>query len=359
MDIVLKQINPLTSSAEDWNKYHFFRKIRHQEVNPGDPIEPDEAVEISAKQDFQNEEYYVEQYFVYKKNDASLLIGTVTLLAYTDKSPSYKGNEHFAQFEISLLPEFRRKGLGLKLLEKVVESTQILGKTLLITSSKESSGIEFLKKLNFNRENRLQLKDVDWSMVDQWNKEGQAKNPETKILFFDSIPDDLIDQFAGMVTETMSQAPLGSLNVSEMRATREVLRTRENEFRSVGNVPTTILTLEANGKISAFSEMYYSTNTKLILEQTFTGVKEEFRGRGLGKWVKAALLLYMSIKYPEVTAVKTGNAESNAPMLSINDRLGFKIYKEKVTAQITLEDAIISLKSFQKPKKIDLNPIQS
>jgi predicted GNAT family acetyltransferase len=155
----------------------------------------------------------------------------------------------------------------------------------------------------------------------------------------------------------MSQAPLGSLNVSEMRATPEVLRTRENEFRSIGNVPTTVLTLEGAGKISAFSEMYYSTNTKLILEQTFTGVKEKFRGRGLGKWVKAALLLYMSIKYPEATAVKTGNAESNAPMLSINNRLGFKIYKEKVTAQIKVEDALISLENLQKLESVNLHTI--
>ncbi|MHA2365813.1 MAG: GNAT family N-acetyltransferase, partial [Candidatus Hodarchaeales archaeon] len=71
--------------------------------------------------------------------------------------------------------------------------------------------------------------------------------------------------------------------------------------------------------------------------QDLTGVKQEYRGRGLGKWLKSALLLRIRNEFPKVNIVTTGNATSNAPMLSINERLGFKKYKESVNAQITTE----------------------
>jgi GNAT superfamily N-acetyltransferase len=338
-----------TISREDWDKYHIFRKIRHSETNPDDPLMSDEAAEKRILQDLENKEYYIEYFYVYRSNDNSQLIGTVSIAIFTEDSPSYKGNEHFMLFEIEILPGFRRKGLGSQILRMTVESANRLEKKLLIvTGVKDESGKQFLKKYNFtialaNRENRLKLNEVNWDMIDRWNKEGQEKNPNTKIMFFDRIPDDLIEQYAEVITKVMNQAPLGSLDISELVSTPEVLRKRENDFTSLGRTQTTVVTIEEDGSISALSEMFYSSDTKKILGQNFTGVQEQYRGRGLGKWVKAALLLYMSIRYPEATSVKTGNAESNAPMLSINNRLGFKVHKESVLAQIKVEDLIKEL----------------
>ncbi|NHJ26401.1 MAG: N-acetyltransferase, partial [Candidatus Lokiarchaeota archaeon] len=58
---------------------------------------------------------------------------------------------------------------------------------------------------------------------------------------------------------------------------------------------------------------------------------------GIGKWLKASMLLKIREEYPQVKIVTTGNANSNAPMLSINNRLGFKVHKESINAQITIE----------------------
>ncbi|MEE9601209.1 MAG: N-acetyltransferase, partial [Thermoplasmata archaeon] len=57
----------------------------------------------------------------------------------------------------------------------------------------------------------------------------------------------------------------------------------------------------------------------------------------LGKWLKAAMLLRVREKFPQIQVVVTDNATSNAAMLSINERLGFRPHKEGVWAQITLE----------------------
>ena len=71
--------------------------------------------------------------------------------------------------------------------------------------------------------------------------------------------------------------------------------------------------------------------------QGLTGVRDVHRGRGLGKWLKAEMLLRVRRDFPEVRVVSTGNASSNEAMLSINERLGFRTHKEPVIVEMTRE----------------------
>lgn len=60
------------------------------------------------------------------------------------------------------------------------------------------------------------------------------------------------------------------------------------------------------------------------------------------------MILYLKEHYPETVAIGTGNAENNAPMLYINNKLGFKKYKESITGQVHLN----KLKSYLNSKSI-------
>ena len=59
--------------------------------------------------------------------------------------------------------------------------------------------------------------------------------------------------------------------------------------------------------------------------QQNTGMDPAHRGLGLAKWCKAVALERVRVERPEVERVRTGNAFSNAPMLAINDALGFTV----------------------------------
>ncbi|MHA1480977.1 MAG: GNAT family N-acetyltransferase, partial [Candidatus Thorarchaeota archaeon] len=74
-----------------------------------------------------------------------------------------------------------------------------------------------------------------------------------------------------------------------------------------------------------------------MLIQQLTGVDQNYRGQGKGKWVKAAMLLKVREKFPDIETISTANASSNAPMLAINERLGFKLNKEIFNVQIDTE----------------------
>jgi hypothetical protein len=58
-------------------------------------------------------------------------------------------------------------------------------------------------------------------------------------------------------------------------------------------------------------------------------------GCGLARGLKAALLRQVHACHPEAKVMSTCNAEVNAPILSINARVGFAVRRRIVDYQIT------------------------
>jgi hypothetical protein len=55
----------------------------------------------------------------------------------------------------------------------------------------------------------------------------------------------------------------------------------------------------------------------------------------LGKWIKAVMLRHVHELHPQAEWVTTENAGSNAPMLAINKKLGFKEFRAATEYQIS------------------------
>ena len=92
------------------------------------------------------------------------------------------------------------------------------------------------------------------------------------------------------------------------------------------------------------TEIRYNRNDRPErVEQGLTGILKEFRGKGLGKWLKAQMILYVKENYSEVTYITTGNAEHNAPMMSINNRLGFKMAYEEKSYKFIIKETLSKL----------------
>ena len=338
MEIELRPFDPFKATTEEWRSFHEYRYKRYPENAPGDPITADDVVEKSLR--FMRDEEHIETHSVHERGKPDEWIGLVRVSHIRETSPSYEENKHQCfVYNIDLLTPYRGKGIGKKLLEVVLEYAKRHKKELIIGETSEEDGKSFIRKLKAQEalsgvENRLSLTKVDWEMVDEWIKDGPVRSPESKIEFFQDCPEDIIEEFCKIYTEVGNQAPREDLDVGDFITTPELRRQREKYHKDCDVTWLTAVTREPNGEVTGLTEVLYRPSKDPLIYQDLTGVSEKYRDSGKGKWLKATMLREIREQFPTVTTVVTGNATTNAPMLSINNRLGFKIHKESLVAQI-------------------------
>ena len=337
----LVSFDPMTATTEEWSRLHAYRARRHEERDPDDPYVEDAVIEAMMRQPDPDSE--VLRFAALDPEQPEVQIGMLTFDVSRPESPSYRGNEHIAWVSLGVLTPCRRRGVGRIMLRKAAELALESRKTTIQGYAEEDDGKAFLRAIGAQVgirgvENRLSLDRVDWRMVESWVAEGAARNPDTSLLWFvNRIEDDLLPAFAKAITEVFNQQPFGDLEHGSFVFTPDTIRGNEGRFTTLGGTALTVVSREKDGDISALTQMGYMPSEAPIIRQWMTGVRDPYRGRGLGKWLKASMLLRVRKDLPQARIVSTGNATTNAAMLSINERLGFRVHKERVGAQIKLE----------------------
>ena len=133
----------------------------------------------------------------------------------------------------------------------------------------------------------------------------------------------------------MNTAPRDELEQEDEQTTPKELREGE-AYDLARGVKRWVLYVrhKPSGRLAGFTETYWYPEDPENLEQDDTGVLPEYRGNGLGKWLKAAMIQKVLAERPSVKRIRTGNANSNAPMLAINHKLGFKVYRSETVWQL-------------------------
>lgn len=256
-------------------------------------------------------------------------------------------NQHLAQFDFSVDQDYRRRGLGRALLQSAVDAAQAENRRLLITDTNERvpAGDAFMQRLGAERglqmhTNQLALADLDRALLEQWQAEGAQQAAGFTLGFWDgAYPDDQLDAIAKL-TDVMNTAPRENLDMEDMHFTPDQIRQQEKMMAATGTQHWTVYAAEtATGRFAGFTEISWNPNRPEIVSQGGTGVFPEFRGLGLGRWLKAAMLSRILTDRPEAKFVRTGNADSNAAMLGINHALGFTPYLSRCVWQIETDKA--------------------
>jgi mycothiol synthase len=262
-------------------------------------------------------------------------------------------NQHLAQFEITILPEFRRQGLGRRFLELIVSTAQQDNRRLLMTSTVDRvpGGEVFMRRIGAKKgleahTNQLRIANLNSSLINDWLARGQANLAEFELGFWDGpYPDEKIQAVVDLV-ELTNQQPMGDLEIEDMHMTADQLRQVEKNMFANGSQRWTFYLVDrATGKFAGYTETVWNPNRPEILRQDLTGVFPQYRNKGLGLWLKAAMLDKVVRERPQVKFVRTGNADSNAAMLKINQKIGFKPYMAETLWQVEIQTAIEYLQS--------------
>jgi len=188
------------------------------------------------------------------------------------------------------------------------------------------------------------MDELDRSLLEHWLERGRLLASDFELgLWEGSYPEE---QVAAVIqlNELTNQVPLGGLEIEEAHMTPEQLRESEQYLFASGYQRWTYYVVEkASGKFAGYTETTWNPNRPDILNQDMTGVFPEYRNRGLGRWLKAAMLDKVLKEHPEVKYVRTGNADTNAAMLKINNELGFKPYLASTFWQVEIERVLAYL----------------
>ncbi|MFQ5871197.1 MAG: GNAT family N-acetyltransferase [Candidatus Geothermarchaeales archaeon] len=333
--------HPKSASQEDWARFHAFRRLRHKETDPEDPVPDDSTTQQWMKHGDPQTEVF--RFAAFRAEDPDTIAGWLDFSIYTKDSPTYEKRKREARVKLQVLKPYRHRGIGKRLLRKATELARRHEKSLIFLDSSEDEGKAFLRAIGAQvaqreRESRLYLDRVDWRLVETWAEEGPRRSPNSSLHWFrDHMGEAVLEDYSRLLTEVVNQAPRDDLEMGDMVFTPEIIREWEETAVRMGGTTITAVTREADGALSGLTEMGYFPDQETMIRQFMTGVGEPYRGRGLGKWLKAVMLLRVREEYPQVRVVVTGNATSNAAMLSINERLGFRFHREGISAQMTLE----------------------
>ena len=333
-DISPISLDPLTDAlVADLNR---FGNDVKQQIRPEDPPTPLNITRASLE----NIPSFVSLRMFGARDAAGALIGQATIVVARTED-----NQHMAQTSVHVLPDHRRQGVATRLVAELIPIAEEEQRRLIVAESNEAipAGALMLESIGATSAmethvNQLELVELDRDLVALWISGAPEASKGYSIDWLDGpAPDDRIDEVVAMQL-LMNTQPFDELEIEDFQITPEILREGDKQLVATGTERWMLMAREGStGRAVGFTETYWSPANPKVVGQGGTAVDPEHRGHKLGKWLKAAMLQRVLDERPDVTQVRTGNADSNDAMLSINRQLGFKPHRADAAWQVETE----------------------
>jgi GNAT superfamily N-acetyltransferase len=147
--------------------------------------------------------------------------------------------------------------------------------------------------------------------------------------FTGPVPDELAEGWVALSASLMTEAPMGDIEREVETADVAALRAEEAMIAKQGRIKVNTVALappddSGERELVAYTDIAVTLHESERAYQWGTLVRGDHRGHRLGLAVKAANLRLLQQTQPQISTVVTYNADVNAPMVAVNERLGFR-----------------------------------
>jgi mycothiol synthase len=331
----LRKFTPNAATDSEFSAINAFNNALHAEVWPEDASKPLSHTIRSIRGLQQLNDLRVHTFFLWA--------GARICAEAEVHVPLREDNRHLAFAGIEVLPDYRRQGLAKRLLPHVADTTSAEGRRLIGFGTSEAvpAGETLAEQLGAKRgmkthTNQLSVEALEPTLLEGW--QNGAPKDTFELGFWDGpYPEEELDAIVELI-QVMNTAPRDDLEMEDFKLTPALVRDYERYHAEIGTSRWVAYTREKQtGTLAGYTETFWHPNNPRVLHQGDTGVEPTYRGHGLGKWLKAAMLQRVLSAKPEIAYVRTGNADSNVPMLKINHALGFKPRLAEVWWELPLD----------------------
>jgi mycothiol synthase len=234
-------------------------------------------------------------------------------------------NRDMATISVRVRPDLRRLGIGTSLLRAVLPDLREHDRRRLVGNGLNAggSGDEWARALGFVKTDERAWQSLTIGDVDavSWQVPAPAGFRVEK--WIDQTPESLVAGFARART-AMADAPRGGSSYETPAWTVERVRQREADMMRIGEEHRFVVAVhEQSGAVAGLTEIAIEPNQLTFCYQEDTAVLAEFRGLGLGRCLKAAMLRWLTADRPAIERVLTNTDASNVHMIRVNHQIGY------------------------------------
>jgi GNAT superfamily N-acetyltransferase len=342
--------DPQMAAPELWASFHACRRTNNEELWPGEPELSDAEVEFELRR---ADPLHDTMRWVAVAGQE--VIGSARASFRRPGTPDAAAHAPHLYAGGAVRAEARRQGAGAALLREVLKLMHSLDKTVLTLSAVIEPGHAFLTQTGAVPKlttvtSKAIFKELDWVRLGQW--EAAAKNRGLQWeRYAGRVPREVLLALLPDFTALFADVPLGGLEIPSPQWEIEGFDRLYETFGRTGGAHHLIVLRDPGGAVAGLTEATWDARMPSLAGQGLTAIARPWRGLGLAKAIKAALLRQVRDNHPEVEAIATGNGEMNAAMRSINVAAGFKPHRNFVEYQVT-RDALDLWSSAQPPSEL-------
>jgi GNAT superfamily N-acetyltransferase len=221
-------------------------------------------------------------------------------------------------------PDHQRRGVGTALLGLAEQTLRELGCTRIHTHTNSDAAdgeapAAFCRHHGY-RETLVDVRlDLDLPAV---LPEAEV-DPEYDVeVAVDELPEEWLADRAHLARRMSTDAPMGEIDLDEEEWDTDRVRRQWSSLGSTRGIEA-VARHRTTGRLVGYTDLTVRPATPHLALQADTLVLREHRGHGLGQAMKVAEIAALTHELPQVTTLRTWNAQTNTHMLAVNKALGF------------------------------------